>query len=501
VVRSTPSKERGSGVRAQDCDDVRFGGDLVYEFAFSAASGRMSGQKESVEMPRKSKREMQLPVLHPDAAGVDIGADEIFVAVPADRDSDPVRRFATFTPDLQAAAEWLSAVGVRTVAMESTSVYWIPFYQILEDLGFEVYLVNAQYVRNVPGRKTDVSDCQWIQYLHSVGLLRGSFRPPNLICAIRSLWRHRESLMQAAANHIRHMQKALDQMNVQVHHVLSDLTGVNALRILDAIVGGQRDPVRLAALCDRRVKNSQDTIARALTGDYRPEHVFALKQSLNAYRYYQELLAELDREIQRQMSDIPDSPHAARKLPPRTKKAPYAKSRHEPTFDLRSELYRITGVDLTNVPGISAMAAHTILCEIGTDVERFRNASAFASWLGLCPEKQISGGKVLYTHTRPVRNRVAIGLRMGAYSLHHADNYLGEFFRRIKRRIGKPQAVTATAHKLARIIYHLLKTREPYNESVFQRCEEETLRRMEARLRKQAAQLGYQLTPDPARVD
>ena len=209
-------------------------------------------------MPRKSKRNMQLPVLHPDAAGVDIGAEEIFIAVPPDRDPDPVRRFPTFTPDLEAAADWLSICGVRTVAMESTSVYWIPFYQILEERGFEVCLVNAQYVRNVPGRKTDVSDCQWIQYLHSVGLLRASFRPPNLICAMRSLWRHRESLIQAAANHIRHLQKALDQMNVQVHHVLSDITGVNGLRILDAISTGQRDPIRLAALCDKRVKNSQD---------------------------------------------------------------------------------------------------------------------------------------------------------------------------------------------------------------------------------------------------
>ena len=317
-----PVVELGSGVCAQVCDDVRLTAAISFtSLHFSQPRAACPVERRVADVPRKRKHETQIPVLHPDAAGVDIGADEIFIAVPPDRDTDPVRRFATFTPDLQAAAEWLSACGIRTVAMESTSVYWIPFYQILEERGFEVYLVNAQYVRNVPGRKTDVSDCQWIQYLHSVGLLRASFRPPNVICAIRSLWRHRESLLQAAANHIRHMQKALDQMNVQLHHVLSDITGVNGLRILDAICVGEHDPVILAALCDRRVKNTKETIARALTGDYRPEHVFALKQSLKGYRFYQQLIADVDKEVQQQMLQVPDSPHAAATMPPRTKKS------------------------------------------------------------------------------------------------------------------------------------------------------------------------------------
>jgi len=240
---------------------------------------------------RRRKSSEGMRVLRPDAAGADIGAGEIFVAVPEDRDEQPVQRFATFTRDLQALADWLQQCGIRTIAMESTSVYWIPVYQILEERGIEVCLVNAHYLKNVPGRKSDVSDCQWIQYLHSVGLLRGSFRPPAAICAIRSLWRHRESLIQKGADHVRHMQKALDQMNLQLHHVLSEITGVSGLRILDAILAGQREPMQLAQLCHGGVKSSKDTIAKALEGDYRPEHIFALKQSLQAYRFYQEMVA------------------------------------------------------------------------------------------------------------------------------------------------------------------------------------------------------------------
>jgi transposase len=451
-------------------------------------------------MSKSKKRMEQIPVLHPDAAGVDIGADEIFVAVPADRDAKPVRSFLTFTRDLNDLVGWLQRCGIHTVAMESTSVYWIPLYQLLEERGLEVCLVNAQYVRNVPGRKTDVSDCQWIQYLHSVGLLRASFRPAADICAIRSLWRHRGSLIEMAAEHVLHIQKALDQMNLQIHRVLSDITGQSGQRILDAIVNGQRDPLLLARLCHVRVKSSQDTIAKALEGDYRMEHVFALRQSLAGYRYYQGLISEVDQEIGRHLTDLRTASDAGSKPPTQTKKTKHRRQHHEPTgFDLRSELYRIFGVDLTDVPGISAVTAHTILCEVGTDLTRFRSASAFASWLGLCPEKQISGGRVLYTKSRRVKSRIALALRIGANSLHHAKNYLGEFFRRIVRRLGKAQAITATAHKLARIVYHLLTTKDPYKEEVFQVCEEEMLRHAERRLRKHAAHLGFTLAPAPTR--
>ena len=332
-------------------------------------------------MAKKGKKRCeQLPVLHPDAAGIDIGASEVFVAVAPDRDPQPIRKFPTFTRDLNALADWLETCGVHSVAMESTSVYWIPVYQILEARGFEVFLVNAQHVKNVPGRKTDVSDCQWIQYLHSVGLLRGSFRPPGVICAIRSLWRHRASLIQMAAEHVLHMQKALDQMNLQIHRVLNDITGLSGLKIVDAILAGERDPVTLARLCHSRVKSSEDTVAKSLEGDYRSEHLFALKQSLAAFRYYQTLTTEVDQELEKQLNEMDSSVTAEVTVPKRTKASPYQRRRYEPKgFDLRGELYRIFGVDLTNVPGISAITAQTILCEIGTDVSQFRNASAFAS--------------------------------------------------------------------------------------------------------------------------
>jgi transposase len=445
---------------------------------------------------KRRKRTEDLPVLHPDAAGIDVGASELFVAVPADRDPEPVRSYPTFTRDLQELADWLQSCGIRSVAMESTSVYWIPVYQILEARGIEVFLVNAHYLKNVPGRKSDVSDCQWIQYLHSVGLLRASFRPPGVICAIRSLWRHRGSLIEMAAEHVMHIQKALDQMNLQIHRVLNDITGLSGLRILDAILAGKRDPVELAQLCHSRVKSSQDTVAKALEGDYREEHVFALKQSLESFRHYQRLVAEVNQEIESRLQGLETSPAAQAKPPARTKRSPYQRQRYEPTsFDLRGELYRIFGVDLTEVPGISGVTAHTLLCEIGPEMSQFRNASAFASWLGLCPERQISGGKVLFTKSRRVRSRVALALRMAANSLHHATDYLGEFFRRIARRLGKPQAITATAHKLARIVFHLLTTKEAYNESVFMRCEEEAQKRAELRLKRHAAQLGFKVIP------
>jgi transposase len=261
-------------------------------------------------------------------------------------------------------------------------------FQILETRGFEVFLVNAQHVKNVPGRKSDVSDCQWIQYLHAVGLLKASFRPPDQICVVRSLWRHRESLIQMAAEHTMHMQKALSQMNLQLHHVLSDITGLSGMRILDAILAGERDPVKLAALCHGTVRSPRETVAKSLEGDYRAEHLFALRQSLVGFRFYQKLIREVDEELEAAMRQLPRAEGAPDQMPPRTKKCFYQKAGNEPAFDLKAELFRISGVDLTDVPGINAITAHTILTEVGPDLSRFRNASAFASWLGLCPDKR-----------------------------------------------------------------------------------------------------------------
>jgi transposase len=445
---------------------------------------------------KKGNLRRQMPIMRPHAAGMDIGAEEIYVAVPSDHSEEPVRCFSTFTCDLHALADWLQQCGIDTVAMESTGVYWIPIFQILESRGLEAFLVNAHYLKSVPGRKSDVSDCQWIQYLHSVGLLQGSFRPPDKICAVRTLWRHRQSVVQMAAEHILHVQKALSLMNVQVHHVLSDITGLSGLAILDAILAGERDCLKLAQLCHPSIKSPRDKVAQALEGDYRQQHLFVLKQSLAGYRYYQDRILELDREIQTLMKEVGDPILCEEALPTRTKRTKYQRQVNDPAFDLRHELYRIAGVDLTDIPGVSTLTAQVILTEIGPDVSRFRNASAFASWLGLCPEKRVSGGKMLSCKTRKVKSRAAIALRLGAHSLCRAKDYFGEFFRRMRARLGAPQATTATAHKLARIIYHVLRTKTPYNESVFYECDEQARQRNESRLRKKAAEMGFHLVPN-----
>jgi transposase len=433
-------------------------------------------------------------MLEPHAAGVDIGATEIYVAVPADRDTQPVRRFSTFTRELEQLADWLRQCGIESIVMESTGVFWIPLFQILEDHGFRVCLVNARHVKNVPGRKTDVADCQWLQYLHCVGLLRASHRPPQIICALRSLWRHRESLVQMAAVHIQHLQKALDQMNIQLHHVISDVTGTTGLAIVEALLAGERDPSRLARLRDPRIAASEGTGAEALIGDYRPEHLFALRQSLQAYRQYQSWIAQCDIEIERQLRKFESrlEPHQKPLSQPKDRHKP---RRNEPRFDLRTHLYRIFGVDLTEVPGVSSLTAHTFLTEVGPDLPKFPNGAAFASWLGLCPDNRISGGQILSVKTRKVINRLAVALRMAAQSLHRSQSYLGQSFRRLRTRLGTPAAITAAAHKLARVLYHIVTTRQPYDESVFAVMEARARHRQCIPLKKQPASFGFQLMP------
>jgi transposase len=333
---------------------------------------------------RKRYRPGTPGIFQRNAAGEDVGATEIYVAVPADRNSRPVRCFRTFTADLNAAAEWLRQCGVESVAMESMGVYWIPFFQILEASGFEVFLVNARHVKNVPGRKTDVADCQWLQYLHSAGLLRASFRPPQAVCAIRSILRHREGLVQIASTHVQHMQKALDQMNLQLRHVISDITGLTGTAIIEAILKGERDPAILSKMRDRRIKASEETIAAALVGDYRREHLFTLRQALAAYRQCQQLIAACDVEIEQYLTAF-DSKSDITQAPLRKPKDRNRPRRNEMKFDLRAHVYRICGVDLTEVPGLNALTVHVLFAEIGPDLSRFANASAFASWLGLCP--------------------------------------------------------------------------------------------------------------------
>ena len=444
-------------------------------------------------MPKQRNRVATLPVIEPNAAGIDVGATEIFVSVPADRDPEPVRCFPTFTVDLERLADWLQLCQVRTVAMESTGVYWIPLFQILERRKFDVRLVNAHHVKNVPGRKTDVSDCQWIQHLHSVGLLRGSFRPDDEICAMRSLWRHRDNLIQMATLHLQHMQKALDQMNLQIHHVISDLAGTTGLAIMDAILAGERDPQKLAQLRNRHIQASEETIMKSLVGDYREEHLFTLRQSLKSYRHYQELIQEVDLQVKQMMQWLPSKVGVEQK-PPKGGKIRRTPWRNEPP-QLRNDLYRAFGVDLTEVPGINSLTAQMLLTEIGPDLSRFPTAAAFCSWLRLCPNPKISGGQVLSSRTQPTKNRAALALRMATQGLHRSDSFLGDYFRRMKARMGAPKAMTATAHKLARIIYHMVTTQQEYDASVFQQQEQRRRLQKSARLLAQARDLGFQLVP------
>jgi transposase len=440
-----------------------------------------------------------LECIEPNAAGIDIGATEIYVAVPPDRDPNPVRSFPTFTENLQALAAWLLACRIRTVAMESTGVYWIPLFQILEARGIEVCLVNSRHVKHVPGRKSDVADCQWLQYLHSVGLLRASFRPQDAICRLRSLLRHREGLVEMAAEHVQHMQKALSQMNLQLHHVLSDLTGQSGLAILDAILAGERNPQALAELRDPRVKATPETIIKSLVGDYRREHLFTLRQSLEAYRHYQTLIAACDHEIEAYLQDL-DSKIDVEQHPLGPESHPHKPRKNEFRFDLRTHLYRILGVDLTAVPGLNAITVHTALAEIGPDLSRFANVAAFTAWLGVSPDNKKSGGQVLSSKTRRTRNRVNRALRIAAQTLHRSQSYLGTYYRRMRARLGAPKAITATAHKLARILFHLLRTGEPYDESIFAQEEQRHRLRLENRLRRQAREFGYELVALPAQA-
>lgn len=443
-----------------------------------------------------SKTTPSLPVLHPHAAGIDIGAREIYVAVPPKRDSKPVRVFAAFTEDLLALRDWLKGCGVLTVAMESTGVYWIPLFQILEAAGIEVCLVNARHCKNLPGRKTDVQDCQWLQYLHAVGLLRGSFRPPETVCAVRSLLRHRDGLVRAAATCVSRLHKALTQMNVQLQHVIADLTGVTGLAIVEAILAGERDPRALAKLKDGRIRATTDLIAKSLRGDWRSEHLFTLRQCLATWKHYQAQITACDAETAGLIQGFAAKVDvAAQPLPPRTRthKTP---QKNEPRFEAREELYRTCGVDLTQVPGLQSGPALVLVAELGPDfADRFPTAKHFGSWLGLSPDNRITGGKIMSSATRDVKSRAATALRLAAQGLHKAQNYFGHLYRRWKARLGTPKAITAMAHKLARVLWHLFKYREAFNPEVFQKEEEKMKRKQLARLHNSAAALGLKLIP------
>lgn len=458
----------------------------------------MGRESRSAKSRRPQARPSQRTV-HPDAGGIDIGATHLYVALPPDRDAKPVQVFETFTEDLHRLARWLQAHRITTVAMESTGVFWIPVFQILETYGIEVYLVNAHHVKNVPGRKTDVSDCQWLQHLHEVGLLRGSFRPPDEICAVRTLMRHRTMLVGQGAMHIQHMQKALTQMNLHLHHVLSDLSGVSGLAIVDAILAGERDPQRLAKLRDRRVKASEETVRKALVGDWRPEHLFTLRQARDAYRYCREQMQACDAEIERMLATLPSQVDPTQLPPPKPEHRPRKGEVDLPHTDVRTECRRILGVDAMTIPGLGSSNVPQLISELGTDLATpFGAAPRFASWMALCPDQKISGGRVLKRGTRDAKHRVATLFRLAAQTLARSNCALGAFYRRMRAKLGAPKAITATAHKLARIFYHVVTTKQPYDESVFAQYEELHRKRRLARIEREAADFGMVLVPEGA---
>jgi len=445
-------------------------------------------------MPIKSTA--SLPVVTPHAAGIDVGSREMYVCVPTDSCPEPIARFETFTEDLLDLSKWLKECGVLSVAMESTGVYWIPLFQILEEQGFQVILVHPTYPKKP--YKSDVADCQWLQYLHSVGLLTPSFRPSQHVCTIRTILRHRSNHVKEASVHVQRMQKALTQMNLLLHNVISDITGVTGLAIIDSILAGERDPKMLARFRDRRIKASEEEIAKSLVGDYREEHLFTLRQSLEAIRFFQNQMAACDAEIGRLLAEFDskvdiDENSGPKGAPRRAK--PKKNEIVLPNSDLRQEMYRINGVDLTAVPGIEALTAHTIFCEIGNDLTKFPSSGHFASYLGFCPNNRISGGKVLFNQTRPVKSRAAQIIKLAAQSVANSASYLGDSYRRIRARSGPRAANVATAHKLARIIFRMLTTKEPYDEKVFNSIAERFKNKRILNLQKQAAVLGYNLEP------
>jgi transposase len=431
-----------------------------------------------------------LAAVHPDAAGIDVGSRSHFVAVPPDRDERPVREFGAFTGDLYALADWLTECRITTVALESTGVYWIPLFEILEQHGLEVLLVDARRLKTVPGRKTDVLDCEWLQQLHTYGLLAGAFRPDDATCVLRSYLRQRSMLIEHAAQHIQHMHKALEQMNVKLNNVLSDITGQTGMAIIDAILAGQRDPVTLAKLRDPRCKNSEETIAKSLLGNWREDHLFELRQAVELYRTYRAKLLECDERIEAYLDEFPNKKDGKPPLRKKQKRNPNA-----PRFDAQIYLYRMTGVDLTAIDGLDANTVLKIIGEIGTDITRWPTVKHFTSWLCLCPGNRKTGGKQKSGKTRRSANRAAAALRLAVQSLERSKTALGAFYRRMKARLGAPQAVTATAHKLARMIYYMLRHGYEYVDVGQEAYEKQYRQRMLRNLRRRAGHFGYILTP------
>jgi transposase len=434
--------------------------------------------------------------IHPNAAGVDIGAIEIVACVAGDENTQIVKAFGNYTVDLQALACWMKDHQVKTIAMESTGVYWIPLFEELERQGFECLLISSRSLRRVAGRKSDISDAQWIQTLHTYGLLEGSFRPQGDLVALRTLLRHRSQLVEHRSPHIQHMQKALLQMNVQLSQAVTDVTGMTGQKIIRAILAGERDPQTLAAMREAGCKKSEEEIGKALTGTWREEHLFVLKQSVLLYDFYTQQIQSCDEEIEHlygltrpdwEVGDI--EPFTRRKKNSRSKNLP------QHPEEIRKHLKRISGVDLSVVDGFGVSLAQTVIMEVGTDMSKFPDEKHFCSWLGLAPKHEISGGKVLKNNTLKTKNRAGQAFRMAAQSVKKAESVFGIFYRRLRARLGPAQATVATAHTIARVVYRMLKYQveyEPLNVSEYQRQYEAQQIKY---LKKRAAKFGLQLVP------
>jgi transposase len=463
------------------------------------AERKFRNRKERKELARQlQSADPGLEIVHPQAAGIDVGNQAHYVAVRPDQDSEPVRRFGCFTADLYRLADWLKNCGVKTVAMQSTGVYWIPLYDILEERGFEVYLVNARHTKNLPGRKSDVQESQWLLKLHTYGLLNNSFQPPSEIRTLRAYWRQRAEHVAGAATCIQRMQKALTQMNLQLANVISDLSGLTGQRIVRAIIAGEREAQKLAEFRDPRVKASQEEIAKSLEGNWRPELIFVLQQEIAMYDAYHQRIAECDQQLQQHLTGFADHADHVQPQPVQGKagkktKKPAAKN--APRFNLSGELERITGVDLTRIDGIDVMGSQTILSEIGLDMGRWKNEAHFASWLGLCPDNRTSGDKVLRRGTRQVVNRAALALRIAANSLLRSQSYLGAQYRRLRTRLGAPKAITGMAHRLARLVYRMLKYGQQFVDKGMDYYQQKYQNQQIQLLQKRAAKLGLQLLP------
>jgi len=448
-------------------------------------------RKQSRELARKIHAEdISLEIVHPDAAGIDIGNESHYVAVPPSRDQEPVRRFGCVTAELREMAAWLKRCGIRTVAMQSTGVYWIAVYDVLEEAGLEVYLVNARETKNLPGKKTDVQESQWLMKLHTYGLLRNSFRPGQEIRMMRTYWRQRNDLARGAARHIQRIQKTLTQMNVQLANVISDLSGVTGQAIVKAILAGERDGRKLAALRDGHIKASEEEIARSLEGNWQEDLVFILKQEQESYQFCHQQIAACDKQLKEYLKQCGDRSQGA-PLPEEKRKHRRKKKRgNAPQFDLREGLFRLTGVDLTRIDGVDVITAATVVTEAGWDMSKWSPEHHFVSWLRLCPDNRISGEKVIGKERLRTNNRLTLAFKMAASTLRASDTFLGAQFRRLRSRLGAPIAIKAMAARLARLVYRMLRYGMEYVDRGAEFYEQQHRQRQILSLKLKAAALG-----------